>query len=116
MADGTVIFSDRPSLPGDAGFPVTFISTAHGVWEATGPDTASATFIEFVTDGEGNFLVIVTDSIEVALGDDGNSFSGQFSSMSTDPVGAVLYVGEGTVEGTRITVQPLATPLATPIP
>jgi hypothetical protein len=113
-SDGTVIFSDRPSLPGDVGFPVSFISAAHGAWEATGPDTASATFVEFVTDGEGNFLVIVTDSIEVTLSADGDTFSGQFSSVSTDPAGNVLYVGGGTVEATRITVQPLATPLATP--
>jgi hypothetical protein len=55
MADGTVLFSDRPSLPGDVGFPVTFIGAGHGVWQQTGPTTAAATFVEFVTDGEGQF-------------------------------------------------------------
>ena len=114
VADGTVIFTDRPSQPGGSGFPVTFISTAHGVWQQTGPDTAAATFVEFVTDGEGNFVGIVTDSIEVTLGANGDSFSGQFSSTTTDPSGAVLYVGGGTLMATRITVQPLATPVASP--
>jgi hypothetical protein len=113
-ADGTVLFSDRPVLPGDAGFPVSFIGTGHGVWEPTGPTTAAATWVFFVSDGEGTFLVTVTDSAEMTLGADGTSFSGQFSSTSTDPSGAVLFVGGGTVEATRIAVQPLATPVATP--
>ncbi len=111
-ADGTVAFSDRPSQSGGAGFPVTIISAAHGVWEQTGPDTAAATFVEFVTDAEGNFVAIVTDSIELTLGADGDSWSGQFSSTTTDPSGTVLFVGGGTGQATRITVQPLATPPA----
>ncbi len=114
MADGTLVFSDRPSQPGGAGFPVTFISTAHGVWQATGPGTAAATFVEFVTDGEGHFIAIVTDSVEMNLGANGATWSGRFSSTTTDPTGKVLYVGGGTVKATRITVQPLATPAASP--
>lgn len=114
MADGTLIFSDRPVLPGDVGFPNSFIGTGHGAWEQTGPTTAAATFVFFVTDGEGNFLAIVTDSIEVSLDPDGASWSGLFSSTTTDPAGNLLYVGEGSVTSARITVQPLATPAATP--
>jgi hypothetical protein len=114
MADGTVIFSDRPVLAGDAGFPDTFIGTGHGAWEQTGPDTAAATFVFFITDGEGTYLGDVTDSVEITLAADGASWSGPFSSMTTDPGGQLLFIGEGTVEATRIMVQPLATPLATP--
>ena len=113
-ADGTVLFSDRPVLPGGAGFPVVFISAGHGAWEQTGPTTAAATWVEFVSDGEGNFLVTVTDSVEMTLSADGDSWSGPFSSTSADPTGNVLFVGGGTVAAQRITVQPLATPLATP--
>jgi hypothetical protein len=113
-ADGTVLFSDRPVLPGEAGFPDTFIGTGHGAWEQTGLTSAAATFVFFITDGEGNFLGVVTDSIEVTFDPDSDSWSGPFSSTTTDPSGQVLYIGEGTVEATRITVQPLATPLATP--
>jgi hypothetical protein len=114
MADGTLLFSDRPVLAGDAGFPDTFVGTGHGVWEQTGPTSAVATFLFFITDGEGNFLGVVTDSLEATLGAGGNDWSGPFSSTTTDPGGQVLFIGEGTVEATRITVQPLATPLATP--
>ena len=115
MADGTVIFSARPVMPGVAGFPVTFISTGHGAWEQTSPTTATATFVVFITDGEGNFLVVVTDSVEMTLGADGNSWRGPYSSTTADPTGTVLNVGTGTAEARRITVQPLATPLATPV-
>jgi hypothetical protein len=113
-SDGTVLFTDRPVYPGGEGFPVTFISTAHGSWEQTSPTTAAATWVEFMTDGEGNFLGIITDSIEVALSADGSTWSGPFSSTTTDPAGSLLFVGTGTVQAERITVQPLATPAATP--
>ncbi len=117
MADGTVLFSDRPVLPGDAGFPDSFIGAGHGAWEQTGPATAAATWVFFVTDGEGNFLAVVTDSVEMTLGADGDSWSGPFSSTSADPAGNVLFVGGGTVQAARIAVQPLATPpAATPTP
>ena len=115
-SDGTIVFTDRPVFPGGEGFPVTFISTAHGAWEQTGPTTAAATWVEFMTDGEGNFLGIITDSIEVTLDPDGAAWRGPFSSTTTDPSGNILFVGGGTVEARRITVQPLATPAATPAP
>ena len=114
MADGTVLSTDRPSQPGGAGFPVTFISAAHGVWQQTGPTTAAATWVEFVTDGKGTFIAVVTDSVELTLAADGTTWSGKFSSTTTDPNGKVLFVGTGTVQATRITVQPLATPAASP--
>lgn len=113
-SDGTVLFTDRPSYPGGAGFPVTMISTAHGAWEQTSPTTAAATWVEFMTDTDGNFLGIITDSVEVTLDAEGVSWSGPFSSVTTDPAGNVLFVGEGAVQAERITVQPLATPIATP--
>jgi hypothetical protein len=114
MADGTVLFSDRPVFPGDAGFPATYFSAGHGTWEQTGPTTAAATWMFFMTDGDGNFLGIVTDSTEMTLDADGASWSGPFSSSTSDPAGNVLYVGGGTGQATRITVQPLATPVTTP--
>jgi hypothetical protein len=114
MADGTVLFSARPVYPGAEGFPVTFISAGHGAWEQTGPTTAAATFVVFITDGEGNFLAVVTDSVEMTLGADGNAWSGPYSSTTADPSGKVLNVSPGMAEATRITVQPLATPAATP--
>ena len=117
MADGTVLFSGRPVSPAAGEPPVTFSSAGHGVWQPTGPTTAAATWVGLVTDGQGNFLAIVTDSIDVTLGADGNSWSGSYSATVADPSGTVLFVGGGTVQATRITVQPLATPAAgTPAP
>ena len=114
MADGTVLFSGRPVAPAAGETPVTFSSAGHGVWEQTGPTTAATTWVGLVTDGEGNFLAIVTDSVEATLGADGNVWSGSYSATVADPSGQVLYVGGATVRATRITVQPLATPAGTP--
>lgn len=113
-ADGTVLFTDRPAFPGAEGFPVTLISTAHGSWEQTGPTTAAATWVAFMTDADGNFLGIITGSVEVTMNEDGSGWNGPFSSLTTDPAGNALYAGTGSVEASRITVQPLATPIATP--
>jgi hypothetical protein len=112
MADGTVLFSGRPVSPAAGESPVTFSSAGHGVWKQTGPTTAATTWVGLVTDGEGNYLAAVTDSVEATLDTDGDSWSGSYSATVADPDGNVLYVGGATVEATRITVQPLATPAA----
>lgn len=114
MADGTVIFSGRPAAPTGGEPTVAFIGTGHGAWEQTSSTTAAASFSVFISDGEGNFLWVVTDSVEMTLGADGNSWSGPYSSTTADPDGNVLFISPGTAEATRITVQPLATPMATP--
>jgi hypothetical protein len=117
MADGTLLFSGRPVSPAAGGFPVIFSSAGHGAWRQTGPTTAAATWVGLVTDGEGTFLAAVTDSVEATLAADGNAWSGTYSATVADPDGTILYVGGATVQATRITVQPLATPApATPAP
>jgi hypothetical protein len=112
VADGTLLFSGLPVKPRAGDVPVTFVSAGHGVWDQTGSATAAATWEGFVADAQGNFLAIATDSVEATLGADGNSWSGSYSATVADPDGNVLYVGGATVEATRITVQPLATPAA----
>jgi hypothetical protein len=112
MADGTVVFSGRPVSPAYGGNPVTFGSAGHGAWEQPGPTAAAITWVGLVTDGEGNLLAIVTDSVAANLGADGDSWSGSYSATVADPDGKVLYVGGATVQAARITVQPLARPQA----
>jgi hypothetical protein len=69
-----------------------------------------------VSDGQGTLLATVPDSVEAAPAADGNAWGGAFRSTSADPSGTVRFVGGGTVEATRIAVQPLATPAAgTPV-
>ncbi len=115
MADGTVVFSGRPVAPTGGEPPVAFIGTGHGAWEQTSPTTAAASFVVFITDGEGTFLWVVTDSVEMTLAPDGTSWRGPYSSTTADPSGHVLFISPGTA-ATRIMVQPLATPVATPAP
>jgi hypothetical protein len=111
-ADGTVLFSGQPVKPADGGIPVTFISAGHGVWQQTGTSTAAITWVGFVSDGEGTHLATVTDSVQATLDAGGEAWSGSYSATVADPDGNILYVGGATVQATRITVQPLATPAA----
>jgi hypothetical protein len=113
-ADGTVVFSGRPVSPASGGNPVTFASAGHGAWHQTGPAAGAITWIGLVSDAQGNFLAVVTDSVEATLDGDGDGWSGAYSATVADPDGNVLYVGNGNVTGTRVTVQPLATPSSTP--
>lgn len=110
MADGTLLFSGRPVSPAAGGFPVIFSSTAHGVWQSANDGAVALTWVGLVTDGEGTLLAVVTDSVEASLSADRNAWSGSYSATVEDPEGSVLYVGGATVQATRITVQPLATP------
>src|SRR4051812_16620824 len=112
MADGTVLFSGRPVKPASEGVPVTFISAGHGAWQSTGTTSAALTWVGYVSDGQGNFLTVATDSVQASLNEDGNAWRGAYSAMVEDPSGNVLFVGDGAVEATRIIVQPLATPVA----
>jgi hypothetical protein len=110
MGDGTIIFSGRPVSPASEGYPVIFSSAGHGSWEQTGSTAAAITWVGLVTDGEGNLLAIVTDSVEANLGAEGDSWSGSYSATVADPNDNVLYVGGATVQAARIAVQPLASP------
>jgi hypothetical protein len=112
MADGTVVFSGRPVAPTGGEPPVVFISAGHGAWEQNSPTTAAASFSVFIADGAGNFLWVVTDSVEMTLDPDGTSWSGPSSSTTADPSGNVLSIAPGSASATRITVQPVATPAA----
>ena len=112
MADGTLIDSDPPVFPAGGGAPVTFHSAGQGVWRQTGPTTAAATFVDVVADAQGNYLGSETISERWTLGADGDSFGGRFSVRAVDPSGKVVSQVGGTVQGTRITLQPMGTPAA----
>jgi hypothetical protein len=66
----------------------------------------------FIADSQGDFLWVVTASMEMTLDPDGTAWSGPYSSTTADPSGCIFSVVPGTAEATRITVQPAATPAA----
>jgi hypothetical protein len=115
MADGTYLDSDLPVPAGAGGEAVTISTAGHGVWQPTGANTAQVTFVDLVSDLQGNFLTVETISIQATLGADGNTFSGIFSVSVADPSGKVVAEVTGTVQGTRITLEPIeVTPTGSP--
>lgn len=116
-ADGTVLTSGLPAQPAPPGTPagVVFVSTAHGAWEATGPDTANVTFVHLRASADGQPLGTITPRLSVTLGADGQTFSGEFVTTLADPAGKTLATFMGTVQATRIVAEaPGTPPAATP--
>ncbi len=59
-ADGAMMSSDSIAAPDPSDAGTVFLSAAHGVWEATGPDTAAYTFQQLVADASGHLAAVVT--------------------------------------------------------
>lgn len=111
-ADGTMTSSDPVTTPLAPG---AFVSAAYGVWEATGPNTIAYTYQGFTSDAEGNVTGIVTVSGVREVSADGQSFGGNGSYQLTDVEGNVLLVAPADdVRGQRVTVAPMALPVASP--
>jgi hypothetical protein len=112
-ADGTLTASDPVTF---AAMPdmVVYQSSAHGVWEATGPNTIAYTYHQFNTDADGNVVGIVTVSGTREVSADGQSFSGGGVFQLADPDGNV-YLSEPApdVRGERVTIVPIEA-MATP--
>ncbi|MGH2560851.1 MAG: hypothetical protein ACRDJH_17440, partial [Thermomicrobiales bacterium] len=77
-ADGTLVTSPSPVVqpPGPGG--VVFLSAGHGVWQATGPDTAIFTFADLQADGQGNPDGAGIVRAAIMLAPDGQMFSGEY--------------------------------------
>jgi hypothetical protein len=105
-ADGTLVSS---SLPVEAalGSPdaVIFVSSTHGAWEATGPETAGCTFVGLAADGQGRQFGSATINSSVKLGPDGQTFARLYHAKVADPDGTVVATEDGTVQATRIAVE-----------
>lgn len=112
-ADGTLTASDPVTF---AAMPdmVVYQSGAHGVWEATGPNTIAYTYHQFNTDADGNVVGIVTVSGTREVSADGQSFGGAGVFQLADPDGNV-YLSEPSpdVRGERVTIVPIEA-MATP--
>ncbi len=117
-ADGNLILSPLPTEPlyEDAPFSILLLSGGHGVWEATGEDTAAFTYVYLYADDTGEFQSSTTISGTLELGDDGQTVSGEYAYRVNQPEGTVIHADRGAIEGTRINVIPIddLAPSATP--
>jgi hypothetical protein len=104
-ADGTLVSS---SLPVEAalGSPdaVIFVSSTHGAWEATGPETACCTFVGLAADRQGRQFGSATINANVKLGPDGQTFTGSYHATVADPEGNTMATEDGMVQASRIAV------------
>jgi len=117
-ADGTVLASVKPVSPAPPGAPFgqIFASLMHGNWMVVGPNQVALTLVRLQTDESGNYLGTVTVPAVAEVSSDGQGLSGSFTYDVADPSGNVVASGDGTLEGTRLAVQPMGTPASgTPV-
>jgi hypothetical protein len=114
-AEGALVTSVLPVEP-SPGAPggVVFVSAGHGAWEATGPDTATFTFVALGANGQGIPDGTGTIRASIALGPDGQTFSGEYVATMADPAGNTVATEQGTVPAKRIVAEApgLPTPAA----
>jgi len=119
-ADGNLIIANLPTEPvfEGADFQTLLLSPSHGVWEATGDDTADFTFAYLYANETGRFQSTLTVSGTMELGADGQTMTGEFAFDVRQPDGTVVHADRGAVEGTRLGIIPMEelAPAGTPAP
>jgi hypothetical protein len=116
LSDGTTLHAgpiSQPALPGSPS-AVLLQSTGHGVWEATGTETSAVTFEVLTGDERGTFLGRLTISGVQTLDSGGDSFTGRYVIIVTDPTGTVVATVPTTATGERMRVE-LPASLGTPV-
>jgi len=86
----------------------------HGAWMRTADGIYALTIVAPDFDDDGSLEGLVTVRSAVTLGPDDATFTGSFTTEVTDFSGAVLFTYTGTVDATRIVVEPL--PVGSPTP
>lgn len=85
----------------------------HGTWEATGSSSAALTFVQQFRDEEGNLGGSATIRATIEMNPDGLGLTAEYTvELSGEGAPAGEY-GPDTVTGTRITVEPIGTPVGT---
>jgi hypothetical protein len=100
-ADGTYLQAEAQGLVGI------------GSWEGTGERSAALTFVEQFVDDRGAINTITIRAVgEVAAG--GDTFTATYTMELTRPDGTSRgEYGPGSVEATRIAIEPMGTPVGT---
>ena len=98
----------QQAAPPALGSDKMFISTTHGAWVHNGDGTFGLTFAGFAFDETGKFLAVQHIRVAVQVNDSQDGFSGPFKTDFIGADGQVLASSSGSVEGTRMQVEPLA--------
>jgi hypothetical protein len=96
----------RQAAPTALGTDTMFISTTHGAWARMDDGMFGLTWVGFAFDAGGKFLATQRVRVAVQLNDTLDGFSGPFKTDFVGPDGQVLASTGGTVQGTRIQVEP----------
>ena len=83
-----------------------FISTTHGAWVRMDDGGFGMTWVGFAFDDAGKFLATQRVRVAVKLGDTLDGFTGPFKTDFIGTDGQVIASTSGTVQGTRIQVEP----------
>ncbi len=81
-------------------------STAHGVWEKTGPHSFTSTSFAFAFDADGVIHFTIKNQGKLEVSQDKQSFTAAFQSEFRLLDGTVFNTVTGTAVGTRLVVEP----------
>jgi hypothetical protein len=104
-ADGVVLVAAPtllPEVPG-AGTENLF-SSGHGAWMAAGPAAADVRFAFLVVDEQGRLASLNVIDGRLHVGDDGESYTGEYTLVIHPAAGATQSPVSGTWAATRIAV------------
>jgi len=96
----------QQAAPAALGTDKMFISTTHGAWVRMDDGTFGLTWVGFAFDDAGKFLATQRVRVSVQLNDTMDGFTGPFKTDFIGADGQVVASTTGTVEGTRIEVEP----------
>ena len=115
-ADGTMLTAGSPVIltPPGSPFPLVIASGGHGTWTADGPQSAAFTFLVLLAEEGGTAHATVTISGIAELDSAGDTWEGEYSAKTVGQYGNTLSEGHGGLAGTRVGVELMAMPSATP--
>jgi hypothetical protein len=115
-ADGTMISAGSPVIiaPPGSPFPLLIASAGHGTWESTNEQSSAFTFLVLLAEQGGTAHAVVTISGIAELDASGDTFAGEYSAKTVGQTGRTLAEGHGALSGTRIAVEQMVMPGATP--